>query len=313
MLVMGLMRNVLLWGSQQAWLRERAMRRPFVRRSVARFMPGELLEDALGAARALGAQGTPTILTHLGENLTDPAEADRVRAHYLEALESIQRAGLDAQISVKLTQLGLDLAPENCQANLRALVQRAEAIGNFVWIDMESSEYVDRTLEQYRQALSRSSSVGICLQSYLRRTGADLEALLPLGPAIRLVKGAYKEPREVAFPRKPDVDENFFALAQRFLSADPLPAGALLAVGTHDPRLIARITGLIAARPVLRHHVEFEMLYGIQPRLQQRLVGAGQRLRVLISYGEWWFPWYMRRLAERPANVLFVVGNLFPR
>jgi proline dehydrogenase len=310
---MGLMRNVLLWGSQQAWLRERAMRRPFVRRSVSRFMPGERLEDALRAAKALQGQGIGTILTHLGENLTDPAEADKVTGHYLEVLEAIRAAGLDTQISVKLTQLGLDFDPERCLKNLRALLQRADAASNFVWIDMESSEYVDRTLEQYRRARRQSSRVGVCLQAYLRRSGADLDSLLPLGPAIRLVKGAYKEPREIAFPRKADVDENFFALTERFLSADPLPAGALLAVGTHDPKLIARITGLITRRPAARSQVEFEMLYGIQPRLQQELVRAGRRFRVLISYGEWWFPWYMRRLAERPANVLFVVRNLFAR
>jgi proline dehydrogenase len=305
---MGLMRDLLLWGSRQAWLRDQAMRRSFVRRSVSRFMPGERLEDALKAAAALQAKAIGTILTHLGENLTDPGKADSVTSHYLEVLEAIRAAGLDTQISVKLTQLGLDLDPERCQRNLRALLQRADSTHNFMWIDMESSDYVDRTLEQYRNARSQSPRVGVCLQAYLRRTAADLESLLPLGPAIRLVKGAYKEPREIAFPRKADVDESFFALAERFLSAEPLPKGAMLAVGTHDPKLIARINGLVT-----RSDVEFEMLYGIQPRLQQELVRSGQRLRVLISYGEWWFPWYMRRLAERPANVLFVLRNLFAR
>ena len=309
---MGLMRNMLLWGSQQAWLRDSAMRRPFVRRSVSRFMPGERLEDALGAAQALQAQGIATILTRLGENLTDPAEADEVTRHYLEALEAIHAAGLDTQISLKLTQLGLDFDAERCQANLLSLLQRADPIGNFIWIDMESSAYVERTLEQYRNARRRSSRVGVCLQTYLRRTAADLESLLPLGPAIRLVKGAYREPLEIAFPRKADVDESFFALAQRFLTADLQAPGALLAVGTHDARLIGRITGTLAHRPAAAQ-VEFEMLYGIQPRLQQELVRTGRRLRVLISYGEWWFPWYMRRLAERPANVLFVARNLLAR
>jgi proline dehydrogenase len=304
------MRDVLLWGSRSAWLRERAMRRPFVRRSVARFMPGEQLADALEAARVLQGRGTGTILTHLGENLTDASEADRVTEHYLEVLEAVRTGGLDTQISVKLTQLGLDFDAEAAQRNLLALVERAEACGNFVWIDMESSEYVDRTLDQFRRARARSSRIGICLQAYLRRSAADLEAIMPLGPAIRLVKGAYKEPSEVAFPRKADVDANFYSLAARFLSVEQPASGSFLAVGTHDPQLIARIAEFAMSRPETAARLEYEMLFGIQPRLQEEMARLGRRLRVLISYGEYWFPWYMRRLAERPANVLFVVRNL---
>lgn len=307
---MGLMRDVLLWGSRNAWLRERAMRRPFVRRSVARFMPGEQLQDALDAARVLQRRSIGTILTHLGENLTGEAEAAQVTAHYLEVLEAVRSAGLDTQISVKLTQLGLDFDAEAALQNLQSLIAAAEIRESFVWIDMESSEYVDRTIELYRRARARSTRVGLCLQAYLRRTAADLESLLPLGAAVRLVKGAYKEPHEIAFPRKADVDASFLALAAQFLAAGPWATGSLLAIGTHDSRLVEQIGALAAEKPGARERVEFNMLFGIQPRLQEATVRAGRRLRVLISYGEYWFPWYMRRLAERPANVLFVLRSL---
>ena len=307
---MGLTRDLLLRGSQSPWLRERAMRYGFVKRSVSRFMPGERLDDALAAARELRGRGVSTILTHLGENLSDAAEADRVTRHYLDVLERVRAEGLDAEISVKPTQLGLDLDRERCRENLLRLVEAARGAGNFVWIDMESSAYVDVTLDLYRAARARAPQVGVCLQSYLRRTAADLESLLPLEPSIRLVKGAYNEPAEVAFPSKRDVDENFFMLAARFLSATARSTAALLGIATHDVRLIERLQRFIATADIAARSYEFEMLYGIQRTLQQRLVGEGRRLRVLISYGEYWFPWYMRRLAERPANVLFVVKNL---
>jgi len=307
---MGMMRSVLLAGSQSVWLRESAMRYPFVRRSVSRFMPGERLEDALGAAGDLQREGVGTILTHLGENLTDLGQAGEVTRHYLQVLDQVAGARLDAQISVKLTQLGLDLDAGLCFENLMALVKRAEASRNLIWIDMESSGYVDVTLELFRRARVESPRVGVCLQAYLRRTAADLESLLPLGPAIRLVKGAYMEPPDRAFPRKRDVDENYFALAARFLGASTRVRGALLGIATHDPRLVDRLQAFVASAHVPPAAFEFEMLYGIQRGLQRTLRGQGRRLRVLISYGEHWFPWYMRRLAERPANVLFVMKNV---
>ena len=310
---MGLIRATLLRGSQNAWLRERAVRYPFVRRSVARFMPGERIEDALQAAHALHGQGVGTIVTQLGENISDAAEAERTTRHYLEVLQKIHDAGLDTQVSVKLTQLGLDLDKERCFENLVRLVERAGTCGNFLWIDMEGSGYVDPTLEQYRRARARAPHVGVCLQAYLRRTPADLESLLPLGPAIRLVKGAYREPPQVAFPRKTDVDESYFDLATRCLSARPRVPGALLGIATHDPRLLRRLQDFIARHGVPQADYEFEMLYGIQRRLQKQIVSEGGRLRVLISYGEYWFPWYMRRLAERPANVLFVLRSALSR
>ena len=308
---MSLMRSVLLAGAESVWLREKAMRRPFVRRSVSRFMPGETVDEALGACRRQQEQhGTGTILTHLGENLSSLAEADAVTADYLALIDRIAGEALDAQVSVKLTQLGLDLGLDACGRNLEQLVARAELRGNIVWIDMESTKYVDSTIALFRRARERSPRVGLCLQSYLRRSMADLEALLPLGPAIRLVKGAYREPASLVFAGKAEVDENYFRLAARMLQPD-VPSGTFLGLGTHDARLIGRIRAEIAARGADRAAYEFEMLFGIQRPLQARLVAERAPLRVLISYGEFWFPWYMRRLAERPANVLFVMKSLF--
>ena len=308
---MSLMRKVLLAGSTSPWLRSQATRRTFVRRSVSRFMPGERMEDALAAASQLAPEGITTILTHLGENLTRVEEAEEVTRHYLTLLDRVKESGLDAQISIKPTQLGLDLDRELCRRNLDRLIDRAQATNNFVWIDMESSPYVEPTLALFRAARARGSNVGIALQTYLRRTAADVEALLPLGCAIRLVKGAYLEPAEVAFPSKKDVDENFYALSCRLLSPDARQRGTLLHIGTHDAALVSRLEGFIQQNQVPASAYEFAMLYGIQRPLQRRLASAGRRLRVLISYGEYWFPWYMRRLAERPANMMFVVKNMF--
>ncbi len=310
---MSLMRSVLLAGSRSAWLRERAIRWQFVRRSTSRFMPGETVDEALAAARLLQEQRVGTILTRLGENVTAAVEAEAVTAHYLDLMDRLAAGDIDARVSVKPTQLGLDLDAALCRANLERLVARAEKLGNFVWIDMESSAYVDRTLDLFRRARERSPRVGVCLQAYLRRTAVDLESLLPLAPAIRLVKGAYREPPSRAFPSKKDVDENYFELASRLLDDDAQRAGALVAIGTHDTRLIERLRRRIAARAIPRSGYEFEMLYGIQPRLQARLLEQHEPLRVLISYGEFWFPWYMRRLAERPANVWFVARNMLRR
>ena len=296
--------------STNAWLRERATRTAFVRRSVSAFMPGERLEDAMTAAAAQERQGIRTIFTKLGENLTRVEDAEEVTQHYLEVLDKVQAAGLDAHISVKPTQLGLDLDKELCFRNLQRLVDRAEERQNFIWIDMEGSPYVDPTLDLYRRTRARTARVGIAIQAYLYRTEKDIESLLPLGAAIRMVKGAYLEPPDVAFPKKADVDENFYKLSCRLLSEEARRAGGLLHMATHDPVLVDRLTAFIDANNVPASAYEFAMLYGIQRTLQQRLIAARRPLRVLIAYGEYWFAWYMRRLAERPANVWFVVKNL---
>ena len=310
---MSLSRKFLLALSTNAWLRDHATKAAFVRRSVSTFMPGERVEDAMAAAGEQEKQGIRTIFTRLGENITRVEEAEEVTAHYLDVLDKVKAAGLQAQISVKPTQLGLDQDKDLCLRNLQRLVDRASETGNFVWLDMESSPYVDPTLELFRKIRGRSPLVGVALQAYLYRTAADIENLLPLGPAVRLVKGAYLEPPDIAFPKKPDVDENYYTLACRMLSADAQKAGALLHVATHDPVLVGRLGAFVTEHHVPSTAYEYAMLYGIQRPLQQRLVKDGKPLRVLIAYGEYWFPWYMRRLAERPANVWFVVKNLFAR
>jgi proline dehydrogenase len=308
---MSVARKVLLALSTNRWLRDHATKTAFVRRSVSTFMPGERLEDAMAAAAAQEAGAIDTIFTKLGENVTRVEEAEDVTRQYLDVLDRVKAAGLRAQISVKPTQLGLDLDKELCFRNLQRLVDRAGERDNFVWIDMESSPYVDPTLDLFRRTRARSARIGIALQAYLYRTADDVESLVPLGSAIRLVKGAYLEPSSVAYPKKSDVDENFYKLSCRLLAEDAQKAGGILHIATHDPRLADRLTAFIDERRVPKAAYEFSMLYGIQRPLQQRLVAGGRPLRVLVAYGEYWFPWYMRRLAERPANVMFVVKNLF--
>lgn len=313
---MDIMRSILLSGSKNQWLRRQAPRYSFVRQAVSRFMPGEGIDDALSAAQVLRANDIATVLTHLGENIADPAEADSVAGHYLEVIDRIFSQGLPAEVSVKLTQLGLDLSPEICYTNLKKIIEHAGAKGgekNVVWIDIEASDYVDVTLELYRRARLAYPNVGICLQAYLYRTARDLAALLPLGPAIRLVKGAYKEPPDRAFPRKKDVDENFFALTRQLLGEEARRVGVRAAIATHDREMIRRTIELAAASGITKESFEFQMLFGIQRAEQLRLAREGFRSIVLISYGAFWFPWFMRRLAERPANVLFVVRNLFAK
>jgi proline dehydrogenase len=308
---MSIARRILLAGSESVWLRERATKYRFVRRSVSTFMPGEQASDALEAAQHLAREdGVGSIFTRLGENVTSEREADAVRDHYLEVLDRIHATGTDGQISIKLTQLGLDLDRERTLDRVLALVRRADAIGNFVWIDMESTKYVDTTLEIFRAARAVSARTGVCLQAYLYRTAADLEALFPLAPAIRLVKGAYREPPNLAFPRKADVDENYYKLATTMLGHESVKRGARLAIGTHDDRLIDRLRRFVAEHAVPSTAYEVEMLYGIRRGLQKQLAASKVPLRVLVAYGEYWFPWYMRRLAERPANVWFVVKNM---
>jgi proline dehydrogenase len=307
-----MLRRLLLEASQSPWLRERAPRYGFMRRTVSRFMPGEDVADALSASRRLAENGIATVLTHLGENIADRDEAEAVTLHYLDLIGRIRSAVLPTEISVKLTQLGLDLDREFCYANLAKLIENTPA-EKTLWIDMEQSPYVDATLELYRRARKAHRNVGVCLQAYLYRTEKDLDALIPLGASLRLVKGAYNEPAEIAFPKKNDVDENYFHLTQRLLSPEARRAGVRAAIATHDRSLIRRLTTWTAAQGIPNTQLEFQMLYGIQRAEQLRLAKEGYRSAVLISYGSFWFPWFMRRLAERPANILFLARNFFSR
>lgn len=309
------MRNALLKASENAWLRERAPRHPFVRRTVERFLPGEELEDAIGAAQRLASQRIDTLLTHLGENVSDLAEAESVTKQYLDVIDRIRAARLPSEISVKLTQLGLDVDREFCYANLVQLIERLRAGSappqKVIWIDMEHSPYVDYTLEIFTRSRLQYPNVGVCVQAYLYRTEKDLDRLIAMGSAVRLVKGAYNEPSEIAYLQKSDVDENYFHLAQRLLSPEARRAGVRAAIATHDLKLIARISEWAAGQGIPKSQLEFAMLYGIQREEQLRLAKEGYRVNVLVSYGPFWFPWFMRRLAERPANMLFLLRNVF--
>jgi len=304
------LRQTLLRASENVWLRKNAINSRLLRRSVRRFLPGETLEDALAACRDLGKSNIDTVLTHLGENIGDRDEAAAVTRHYLHVFDRVRSDGLHTEISVKLTQLGLDLDPDFCLANLTTLIEHSAARGT-TWIDMEQSVYVERTLRLFKGAQMASRNVGVCVQAYLRRTEKDVEALIATGAAVRLVKGAYNEPAEIAFSRKREVDESYFWLSKKLLGKEARRNGVRTALATHDRKLINRLTAWAASEGMKPQELEFQMLYGIQRALQLQLAKEGYGCRVLISYGNYWFPWFMRRLAERPANILFLARNLF--
>jgi len=306
---MGFARSLLLKASRSQWLARQLRERRFFQRAVKRFMPGETLEAALDAAGVFAKAGMGSVLTELGEQVTNRAEAAAVRDHYLGVLEKIQRRKLPAHVSIKLTHLGLEASQEGCVQDVLKLAARAEQARSFLWIDMEESRYVDATLEVYRRAKAEWPNVGVCLQAYLYRTAKDLEGLLAIAPAIRLVKGAYNEPADVAMPKKGDVDANYRQLAQRLL-AEAARQRAKPVFGTHDLPLIETIRKAAVDQRVDPSSYEFHMLYGIRAEAQRRLASMGTAVRVLISYGSAWFAWYMRRLAERPANVWFVLRNV---
>ena len=310
-------RSVLLWMARNPWLRSRLPRLGFVRRAVRRFMPGEDAESAFAAAAELAAGGQGILFTRLGENLSELAEADDVAAHYRGLLEreaSLDREGSlprPPELSVKPTQLGLDIDREACFGHLDALAARAADAGTWLWLDMEGSTYVDATLDLYERLRAAHANVGICLQAYLKRTPADLRRLLPLAPAVRLVKGAYDEPAAIAHRRRPEVDAAYQALAL-VLAEAARDGRARCALGTHDSGLIERIAAFAETAGVARASIEVHMLYGIRARELARLQAAGFPAFTLIAYGAFWYPWYMRRLAERPANVLFALRQLLP-
>ena len=310
---MDLMRNLLLAGSRSAWLQRQATRRKFVKLAVRRFMPGETVAEALAAAAKQNKAGLMVTLTSLGENLSDKAEADGVLEHYLETLKLMKVANVQGEVSIKPTQLGLDIDADLCLRHTRTLADAAREHGSRLWIDMEGSTYTDATLKLYRDVRQTHDNLGVCLQSYLRRTRADLESLIPLGPAIRIVKGAYAEPAAIAFPDKAEVDTNFLWMAQRLWRPDARIAKAWATLGTHDLDMIAQLESLAKKAGLTTDLYEYAMLYGIQRGEQLRLAKAGRQVRVLISYGTHGFPWYMRRLAERPANLTFVLKSMFAK
>ncbi|HUF13180.1 MAG TPA: proline dehydrogenase family protein [Longimicrobiales bacterium] len=315
---MALLRSGFLWASQNDWLAGRLPRYGFARRAVRRFMPGETFDDALAAARRLGARNVGTVLTLLGEEVRDPAAARAVATHYRDAAARIASSGVDAELSVKPTHLGISVDPSLVDGIVLELARAAETSGRKLWIDMEGSRWTDPTLALAGRARSRTAGVGVCVQANLRRTEADLEQLLPTGISVRLVKGAYLESSSIAYERKSDVDAAYLRLAARMLeharkaavSAEGVVVAPRYAFGTHDAAMI----GLLREAGVGRvPSCEIQMLYGVRPAAQRELAEAGVPLRILISYGDAWFAWYMRRLAERPANVWFLMRSLVAR
>jgi proline dehydrogenase len=296
--------------ARNAWLRRRIPRLWFSKRAVRRFMPGEDAESALAAAAGFGVEGIATIFTRLGENLAEIGEADAVAAHYLDLIDQIQARGLDGEVSLKLTQIGLDLDVERTFEHASRLAARAAGGGRSLWIDMEGSAYVEGTIAIYERLKANHSNVGLCLQSYLRRTAADIQRLLPLEPAIRLVKGAYDEPASIAYRSRREVDASYLALCVAMLEAAKAGRAIRIGLGTHDVNLIEQVATHAEALGLPRTSFEVQMLYGIRMDQQRRLAREGYIVRDLIAYGEAWYPWYMRRLAERPANVLFALRQI---
>jgi proline dehydrogenase len=303
------MRTILLWMARNRWLKEHLPRLWFARRAVRRFMPGEQMEDALEAAEPFRPLGIALLFTHLGENLERAEQAAEVADHYHDLLDKIMARGLDAEVSVKPTQLGLDLDADATLAHLQSLTTHAATAKGSLWLDMEGSAYTQATLDLYRKLKADHPAVGICLQAYLKRTPADLDALLPLQPQIRLVKGAYDEAAEIALRRKEEVDAAFESLSLAMLPH--VGRGDLrLGLGTHDTRLVERVAEHAKGMGVAIDAFEVQMLYGIRTDEQRRLAAAGYRVRDLIAYGDAWYAWYMRRLAERPANVWFAMRQM---
>jgi proline dehydrogenase len=305
------MRALLLAASENRWLREHGVRAPFVKRAVSKFMPGETFDDMLQAARIQPQDGIHTIFTRLGENVVDLGEARAVAEHYLEGIDRVRALGLSCEPPVKPTQLGLDIDRETASSHLRAIAERANAAGSYLWIDMEQSSYVDVTLDLTEQLRASFPAVGVCLQAYLHRTADDLRRMLRIGAGVRLVKGAYREPPAVALASKSDVDGNFLMLGRTMLDDRARGGSARVVFGTHDTHMIGELIGHARSTRLSKGAYEVHMLYGIQRGEQLRLARAGEHVRVLIAYGSYWFPWYMRRLAERPANVWFVLRSLF--
>jgi proline dehydrogenase len=301
-----LLRSSLLWASRNRRMERIVRSSRAMRPLVARFMPGETIDEAMNAVRTLKAQGTPVIMTYLGENVATDAAADETVAEYDRLFAALRAGGADAHVSIKLTQFGWDVDRGRALDRVRRLARAAT--GTTLAIDMEGSEYVESTVEAYAQLVREFSNVALCLQAYLHRTPADLQRLLPLHPYIRLVKGAYRESGDVALQKRGDIDVRYRALARDLLGA--ASQGARAVFGTHDIELIAHIRRDADTLGVPESAFEIQMLYGIQDAARRKLAADGMRTRLLISYGKAWYPWFMRRLAEKPANLLLVARNI---
>jgi len=302
-----MLRKTFLYLSEQKTLREFAVKNPLARRFASRFVAGETLDMAVAAVRELNGRGISASLDVLGESVTAVEEARSSAAMVVETQERIAAERLDCNVSVKLSQMGLDLDPGLCAENMRRILERGRDLGMFVRIDMESSAHTERTLGLFEREFLpvHGDRVGIVLQSYLRRTSADVDRLIGVRARIRLCKGAYDEPAAVAFPAKADVDRSYGDLMERLLERGNYPA-----LATHDPALIVRARQFVATKGIAPDRFEFQMLYGVRRDLQEELQRAGYRLRVYVPFGTHWYPYFMRRLAERPANIAFILGNV---
>jgi proline dehydrogenase len=300
------LRRTILYLSRHKALRNWAENSSAARRLSSRFVAGSRLDDALEVCRRLDAEGIRSTLDYLGENVNSLAEAAACRDMYLRALEALRGAGVEPNVSIKLTQFGLDLSESACEENVAALVKAAAQIGGFVRLDMESSRYTGRTLALVTRLHARYAACGTVIQAYLRRSAADLDCLNGERIRVRLCKGAYLEGPPAAFERKADVDSSYVTLAKTLLTAGEYPA-----LATHDERIIDELESFVEANGIPRDRFEFQMLYGIRRDLQRRLVKQRYRLRLYVPFGEAWYPYFMRRLAERPANLFFFVRNLF--
>ena len=304
-------RDAILLAARNRWLGAHLPRFRFVRATVARFMPGERMEDAIDAAERLAAEGIPATFTYLGENVESATDADAVAEHYLELMDLIEQRGIDAEVSVKPTHLGLDLDAEETYRRLRSLAERSAARGKHLFLDMESVPYVEPTLAIYRRLREELENTGVCIQAYLHRTPQDIADLLAAGASVRLVKGAYREPGDLVIRDRRKIRATFEKLSLEFLRWS---GGGRLALATHDVQLLSEIERRAAAAGFDRDTFEIQMLYGIRIADQRRLAGDGFRVRVLISYGTHWYPWFMRRLAEHPGrNLWLAIRNVFAR
>lgn len=301
-----MLRAAFLFLSRRPLLRRWMETSPAAGRLTRRFVAGQRLEDVIAVARRLHQDNVLSTLDHLGENVASAAEAAAARACIEDALDSIASSALPATVSIKLTQFGLDISNSLCRSNVEAVLLKARSIGSRVEIDMESSEYVDRTLSIVRDLHSSRNGLRAVLQAYLYRTPDDLRLLNSLRIPVRLCKGAYNEPPSVAWPKKADVNSSYARLARVLLDEGEYPAFA-----THDPRMIDVVIEHAARNNRPPSSFEFQMLYGVRRDLQRMLVAGGYRLRLYVPYGDAWYPYFMRRLAERPANAFFILKNLF--
>ena len=301
------MRYGLLWLSERQGVFNFVRRNRLARKFASRFVAGETIESAVAAAGELKVRGIASTLDLLGESVTAEAEAVAARNQYLAMLDRMAAAGVEVNVSVKLTQMGLDISEELCAANLTCILEKAERVSGFVRLDMEGSDYTQRTLDFFEQRLFErfGRHCGVVIQAMLRRSAADVEKLIAMRARVRLCKGAYLEPPSVAFPDKADVDKSYVALMERLLADGNYPG-----LATHDEGIIARAREVVRRDSIPAERFEFQMLYGVRRDLQLRLVRDGYRMRVYVPFGTQWYPYLMRRLAERPANIAFILGNV---